>query len=164
MQQIDEIRRMSELAKQLRQHGLATNNEDAFKQAQSVTSSDPKVAAERKQQEMIEKVAFLERKSEAQQKSLESLQQKLDETRLQLLDAVKQMNTISSKLRDIESSGTANLQPVPSWPQQQTWNQPYPPQVQVQERAPATVPIDRNGVAPADVSVEKFFNFSGKRS
>jgi hypothetical protein len=30
------------------------------------------------------------------------------------------------------------------------------------ERPPETKPIDRNGVAPADVSVEKFFNFSNK--
>jgi hypothetical protein len=30
------------------------------------------------------------------------------------------------------------------------------------EKAPETRPIDRNGVAPADVSVEKFFNFSNK--
>jgi hypothetical protein len=29
------------------------------------------------------------------------------------------------------------------------------------ERPPVNQPIDRNGVPPSDVSVEKFFNFSG---
>lgn len=30
------------------------------------------------------------------------------------------------------------------------------------ERAPMDKPIDRTGVAPADVSIEKIFNFSGR--
>ena len=64
-------------------------------------------------------------------------------------------------------------QQPPQWqqaPQQwqaqpaQGWNQPYPPQMRGGDKPAETRPIDRNGVAPADVSVEKFFNFSGKKS
>jgi hypothetical protein len=48
-------------------------------------------------------------------------------------------------------------------PQQQgSWNQPYPPQFRGGDKPPSTQPIDRNGIAPSDVSVEKFFNFSNK--
>ncbi|RJQ15715.1 hypothetical protein C4573_06200 [Candidatus Woesearchaeota archaeon] len=32
-----------------------------------------------------------------------------------------------------------------------------------EDRPPLDKPIDRNGVAPADVSIEKFFYFGGKR-
>jgi hypothetical protein len=45
--------------------------------------------------------------------------------------------------------------------QPQSWNLPFPQQMQ--ERPPATQPIDRNGVAPADVSVEKFFYFGNRK-
>ena len=31
------------------------------------------------------------------------------------------------------------------------------------EKPPVTVPIDRNNVAPSEVSIDKFFNFSGGR-
>lgn len=58
--------------------------------------------------------------------------------------------------------------PPPSYPQQaqqqppqQTWNQAYPPQQRGGDKPPSAAPIDRNGVPPSDVSVEKFFNFSG---
>lgn len=36
-------------------------------------------------------------------------------------------------------------------------------QTQPQEKEPARSPIDRNGVAPADVSIEKMFYFGNKR-
>jgi hypothetical protein len=79
-------------------------------------------------------------------------------------------------------------QPVPRYAQEQGYAQQSFPQHQAQQaypqggygqpvyadampnqpreapRAPVNHPIDRNGVAPADVSVEKFFNFSGKKS
>lgn len=46
-------------------------------------------------------------------------------------------------------------------PQQQSWNQAYPPQQRGGDKPPSAAPIDRNGVPPSEVSVEKFFNFSG---
>jgi hypothetical protein len=49
-------------------------------------------------------------------------------------------------------------------PQQaQSWNQPYPPQMRGGDKVPESKPIDRNGVAPADVSVEKFFYMGNKK-
>jgi hypothetical protein len=44
----------------------------------------------------------------------------------------------------------------------QTWNQPYPPQMRGGDKPVQTKPIDRNGVAPSDISVEKFF-YMGKK-
>jgi hypothetical protein len=46
-------------------------------------------------------------------------------------------------------------------PAQGSWNQPYPPQMRGGDKPVENKPIDRNGVAPSDISVEKFFNFSG---
>ena len=57
--------------------------------------------------------------------------------------------------------------PQQQWSQQaapaQTWNQPYPPQMRGGDKPVETRPIDRNGVAPADVSVEKFFYMGNKK-
>lgn len=49
----------------------------------------------------------------------------------------------------------------PQQPPQQSWNQAYPPQQRGGDKTPSAAPIDRNGVPPSEVSVEKFFNFSG---
>ena len=56
-------------------------------------------------------------------------------------------------------------QPVPRYAQQET---PRYPQEQgygqqQREKAPETRPIDRNGVAPSEVSVEKFFYMGNKK-
>jgi len=48
-------------------------------------------------------------------------------------------------------------------PPQQTWNQPYPPQQRGGDKPVETKPIDRNNVAPSDVSVEKFFYMGNKK-
>jgi hypothetical protein len=47
-------------------------------------------------------------------------------------------------------------------PPQQQWPQQAPPQQAAPERR-LDKPIDRNGVAPADVSIEKIFYFGNKR-
>jgi hypothetical protein len=56
-------------------------------------------------------------------------------------------------------------QAPPQQPQtaQGTWNQPYPPQMRGGDKPASTQPIDRNGVAPSDVSVEKFFYMGNKK-
>jgi len=51
--------------------------------------------------------------------------------------------------------------PQPAPPQ--GWNQPYPPQMRGGDKPAETKPIDRNGVAPSDVSVEKFFYMGNKK-
>jgi hypothetical protein len=69
------------------------------------------------------------------------------------------------------SGATEPQQPYPQqappqqWPQappQQQWPQQAPPQQTAPERR-LDKPIDRNGVAPADVSIEKMFYFGNKR-
>ena len=58
-------------------------------------------------------------------------------------------------------------QPPQQWgPPQQQWQQPAPQAnkwAPPPEKPPVTVPIDRNNVAPSEVSIDKFFNFSGGR-
>lgn len=54
-------------------------------------------------------------------------------------------------------------QQAPPPQQQGSWNQPYPPQMRGGDKPAETRPIDRNGVAPADVSVEKFFYMGNKK-
>jgi uncharacterized coiled-coil protein SlyX len=166
MQQIDEIRRMSELAKQMRELGLAKDNSEAFQQARSVTSSDPAVAAERKQEDIIQRLVMLERKVDTQARTIDDLKAQLEAGGKLLAQSQQQIKAFDAKIRDLEVAGTANIAPIPAFqpqaPAQQTWNQPFPPQMQTEVRAPSTVPIDRNGVAPADVSVDKFFYFGNK--
>jgi hypothetical protein len=45
----------------------------------------------------------------------------------------------------------------------QSWNQPYPPQMRGGDKPVETRPIDRNGVAPSEISVEKFFYMGNKK-
>jgi uncharacterized coiled-coil protein SlyX len=171
MQQIDEIRRMSELAKQLRERGLAKDSLDALNQARGATSSDPAVAKQRQEELQQERIALLERKVTTQQQRIEELQQQLAATVGKLSDLNGQLSSLSKKIRDVEIASTASIPPIQSaWQQPAqvpapTW-QAAPPQAanwqQTAERPPSTQAIDRNGVAPADVSVEKFFYF-GKR-
>jgi hypothetical protein len=62
--------------------------------------------------------------------------------------------------------GYAQQQASQGQPQQApqgTWNQPFPPQMRGGDKVPETKPIDRNGVAPSDVSVEKFFYMGNKK-
>ena len=175
MQQIEEIRRMSELAKQLRERGLAKDSLDAFNQARLSTSTDPAVARQRQDDAMAERLALLERKVQSQQQRIDDLQRQLEQTTKKLSDYAGQMSTFSAKIRDLEIASTANIAPISAQP----WNQAYPPQMTGLDKPPSTVPIDRNGaadsmerihaqgehrpsVAPADVSVEKFFYFGKK--
>lgn len=64
--------------------------------------------------------------------------------------------------------GQFGAAPAPQWAQagqghQYPGHQQAPPPQRAGENAPSTKPIDRNGVAPSDVSIEKFFYVGGKR-
>jgi hypothetical protein len=48
-------------------------------------------------------------------------------------------------------------------PPQPAWMAAAPPQMRGGDKPVETRPIDRNGVAPSDISVEKFFYFGNKK-
>jgi uncharacterized coiled-coil protein SlyX len=150
MQQIDEIRRMSELARQLRERGLAKDSLDALQQARAVTSSDPAVAQQRKDDAVRDQLELLQRRQETQTRRIEELQSQLADANNRIAQFSAQLSSISAKMRDIESANAA----VPRW--------------QVPEPTPVSVPVHAPSRAAAstgpadDISIEKFFYF-GKR-
>lgn len=152
MQQIEEIRRMSELAKQLRERGLATDSLDALNQARNATSSDPAVAQARKEDMLQERIALLERKMEQSQRRIEELQAGLEFANKRAADAVGLITAVSGKLRDLESQHAAQeLARIPT------------PQWQAPAGAPqATVPSPASASASDEISIEKFF-YCGKK-
>jgi hypothetical protein len=151
MQNFDEIKKMAEMARSLRERGLAKDSLDAMQQARSVTSSDPTVMQQRKETQQEERLAVLERKHEYHLRKLDDLQAQLDQSNKKILELTAQLTTLSVRIHDVEVASTMNI-PAPQW-QPPQWTQP----------ASEAKPIDRNGVAPSEVSVEKFFYFGNKR-
>lgn len=181
MQNFDEIKRMADMARTMRERGLARDSIDAMNQARSATSSDPAILQARKEELLQERINILERKFDMAQRRIEELQASLEGANKRLADTVTLLTNMNTKLRDIETQQAnaqlASIPPIhePAWQQPQQWGAPHdapthnqwnqacPPQIQAQVRAPEPKPIDRNGVAPADISVEKFFYFGNKR-
>lgn len=143
MQNFDEIKKMADMARTLREHGLAKDSADAVQQARLATSSDPAIVQQRKETQQEERLAALERKHEYHLRKIDELQAQLDAANEKILALNAQHAAMSARIRDVEVASTMNI-PAPQW---------QPPQWQ----APEAKPTDRNDAA--DVSVEKFFYF-----
>jgi uncharacterized coiled-coil protein SlyX len=164
MQNFEEIKKMADMARSLREHGLAKDSLDAMQQARATTSSDPAVLQQRKEALQEERLAMFERKLEFQLRKVDEVQAQLDQATKKILELTAQLSNVSARVRDVEAASTANISPIPppQW-QPQQWQPPQQQWAPPVERVPEAKPIDRNGVAPADVSVEKFFYFGNKR-
>jgi len=73
-------------------------------------------------------------------------------------DLISRQNKLETALEDANAKVAELSQQITLY-----LKKPAPETQRVEKRAPVETPIDRNNVAPADVTIEKMFNFSNKK-
>lgn len=78
---------------------------------------------------------------------------------------VQKINDLISRQNKIENSIEDSNNKIKELSEKITLylKKPAPETQKIEKRAPVDTPIDRNNVAPSDVTIEKMFNFSNKK-
>jgi hypothetical protein len=101
--------------------------------------------------------AKLDRTHQLFQKRIDCLEKVLEDYRVKLNEIVKEINKIQSAPKANQSQSETQPQ-LPGAPAPPAVNVKGSPQQQINSK-----PIDRNGVAPSQVSIEKMFYCGNKR-
>ena len=163
---IEQLQKANTLSKELKNFGFADNSEQAYEMAEKALSQGTRSGGESEpvaSSEILKKMTELERTKVQVNKKLSDFSEQLASVREQVEEVVKavklvEMNQISfdkrlgefSRPNDAVQLSTPRIAPVAAVPERPVSN-------------PALdKPIDRNGVAPADVHIDKIF-YAGKR-
>jgi hypothetical protein len=183
MESAEQIIRLNNLSKELRKYGFAQSSQEAISQAGTIVGSKAELSpqvemAQLTREQMTELVTKMQRlwthKDASEQKvaviadQLVKVTDKLNEI-IKSLSLVEMNQAIFDKKLNVlkEKAGNPDFREAES--KQDAKQQPY---IQEQRTESSTReketkkldrPIDRNGVAPADVSIEKMFYFGNKK-
>lgn len=162
---VEQLQKTNLLSKELKNFGFANNSETAYNMAEQLCEGQrERSGGESKPDantESLKKISDLERTRVQMNKKLSDFTEQLNtisEKLEELSKAIKlvEMNQISfdKKLSEMtQKSGDRRKvdlpEPAPVAPEVVTLKAP--------ERKPLDKPIDRNGVAPADVQIDKIF-------
>jgi hypothetical protein len=181
MESAEQIIRLNNLSKELRKYGFAQSSQEAISQAGTIVGAKAELSpqvemAQLTREQMTELVTKMQRlwthKEASEQKvaviadQLVKVTDKLNEI-IKSLSLVEMNQAIFDKKLNVlkEKAGNPDFREAEG---KQDTKQPY---IQEQRTESSTReketkkldrPIDRNGVAPADVSIEKMFYFGKK--
>jgi len=185
MDGVEQTIRMNNLSKDLRKHGFAANSQEAIAQAGAIYSQNPEELNDEIEQAEITKAQFKEIINKMQRlwifknntnQELEAVSEQLSKVTDKLNQLIKSISIIEmnqavfeKKINNLKENLHDNFR------EQTTKKSEKKPQKnkehvekaskessekEVQEKLDK--PIDRNGVAPADVSIDKIF-YCGKK-
>jgi len=184
MVSIDRIQKTSQLSEELKKHGFAEDFEDAYKQAENIYNNKQVVIAKENESVVVENlvlneqdvIQLLERMHKLERHKYfsnireQKYQEQVSELINKINEIVKSIQLIEMNQVNFEKKFKNDVQQIVESPNNDVHKQP-PQEQQVspvgQDSTPdnrknLTEPIDRNGIAPADISIEKIFYFGNK--
>lgn len=180
MDSVEQTIRMNNLSKELRKYGFADSSQEAIAQASTIYGGNAAEAQAQVETVNLTRAQFSEIITKMQRLWIfkESSDQKLSVVADQLVKVTDKLNEViksismvemnqavfDKKLNHLKEKGIV-AQPAPQQqPQSQSVVQERDEESSSREKEKKLAkPIDRNGVAPADVSIEKMFYFGNKR-
>ena len=184
MESAEQIIRMNNLSKELRKYGFAQSSQEAIAQAGSIYGEAPEVSAAPAEPAQLSKAQLMELVTKMQKMHAfkEATDQKVSVIADQLVKVTDKLNEIIKSISMVEmnqavfdkklnvlkekmGSGEFKEATPDARESRSTKVQEQESESSAREKEAKKLdkPIDRNGVAPADVSIEKMFYFGNKR-
>ena len=165
---VEQLQRTNTLSKELKNFGFANNSEQAYNMAEQLcegqgvrSGGEPKPAAN---SEITQKMAEFDRTRVQVNKKLSDFTEQLNSISEKVEALNKALKLVEMNQISFDKQVSVLLQGQGGQRKVETPRENVAPVVNptTSERKTLDKPIDRNGVAPADVRIENFF-YAGKR-
>ncbi len=153
---INKVQKLNNMALNLKKHNVVFSKEDAIKQAETIFGEEHNFSEENPNynngdfnvlRKDVRKLTFALQRS---MEEIRNLKGKVNRLESELNDARVNQKTIPRQVRQPETLVVKEPEPV---------KESKPVQQKLPEEKKFTSPIDRNGIAPSDVSIDKFFYY-----
>jgi chromosome segregation ATPase len=146
---INKVQKLNEMAMNLKKHNVVFSKEDAIKQAESIYGSEHNYATE----EVVQN-----------SEQVDELRKDVRKLTFALRDALNEINDLKSQVTKLSRElNDVRVDQQPRKIEEKRVEKVAQQTLKQEEKAKKiTSPIDRNGISPEDVSIEKFFYFGEK--
>jgi hypothetical protein len=142
---INKVQKLNEMASSLKRHNIGYDKDDALREAEKMYGKENDYSQEVPEHQ--------ENELDEMRKEVRKLSMAMQHMTQDMQGMKQKMEQLEKELNDARVGGMSRRQG------QQTLSEDEPERPSGRPKPDATKPIDRNNVAPADVSVEKFFYY-----